>query len=321
MDTANALESVTAEGTLLTALTRDGGARLLFAHTTKIVEYARLRHDCSRTVTAALGRCLTAAAIMGGTLKDEDGSVTLRINGGGPAGSFTCVSDAHGNVRGCCEDPKVELPPNAQGKLDVGGAVGREGDLYVVRDYGFGEPYVGYTKLVSGEIAEDITAYYAMSEQTPTVCALGVRVWPEGKVKGAGGFLLQLLPGAPEELADRLQERVEALPSLSALIGEGKTGEEITALVFGEIPYDLLETKPIRYRCNCSRERYRSAIKGIGIRELRDMRDSGEEAEVICRFCGERYVFPTEELAAMCAEREAELRAKRDQAPAPEETP
>ena len=134
MDTANALESVTAEGTLLTALTRDGGARLLFAHTTKIVEYARLRHDCSRTVTAALGRCLTAAAIMGGTLKDGDGSITLRINGGGPAGSFTCVSDAHGNVRGCCEDPKVELPPNAQGKLDVGGAVGREGDLYVVRD-------------------------------------------------------------------------------------------------------------------------------------------------------------------------------------------
>ena len=316
------MDNVKSEGTLLTALTRDGGARLLFAHTTDLVEYARLRHHCSRTVTAALGRCLTAAAIMGGTLKDGDGSITLRISGGGPAGSFTCVSDALGNVRGCCEDPGVELPPNPQGKLDVGGAVGREGDLYVVRDYGFGEPYVGYTKLVSGEIGDDITAYYAMSEQTPTVCALGVRVWPDGRVKGAGGFLLQLMPGAPDELADKLQERVEALPSLSALIGEGKRGEEITALVFGDIPYDLLETKLIRYRCNCSREKYRSAIKGIGIRELRDMRDSGEEAEVICRFCGERYVFPPEELAAMCAEREAELRARRDQTPAQgEETP
>ncbi len=298
------------EGTLLTALTRDGGARLLFADTTQIVAYAALRHKTSRTVTAALGRCLTAAAIMGGTLKDGQGSVTLRINGGGPAGSFTCVSDALGNVRGCCEDPGVELPPNAQGKLDVGGVVGRSGDLYVVRDYGFGEPYVGYTQLVSGEIAEDVTSYYAVSEQIPTVCALGVRVRPEGGLKGAGGFLLQLLPGAAEELADILQSRVEVLPSLSALIGEGKTGEEIAAMVFGDIPFDVLETKPIRYRCSCSRERYRSAIKSVGIRELRDMRDSGQEAEVICRFCGERYVFPPAELAEMCAERERELRER-----------
>ena len=298
------------EGTLLTALTRDGGARLLFADTTQIVAYAALRHKTSRTVTAALGRCLTAAAIMGGTLKDGQGSVTLRINGGGPAGSFTCVSDALGNVRGCCEDPGVELPPNAQGKLDVGGVVGRSGDLYVVRDYGFGEPYVGYTQLVSGEIAEDVTSYYAVSEQIPTVCALGVRVRPEGGLKGAGGFLLQLLPGAAEELADILQSRVEVLPSLSALIGEGKTGEEIAAMVFGDIPFDVLETKSIRYRCNCSRERYRSAIKSVGIRELRDMRDSGREAEVICRFCGERYVFPPAELAEMCAERERELRER-----------
>ncbi len=313
------------EGKLLTALTRDGGARLLFAHSTNLVEYARTRHSCSRTVTAALGRCLTAAAIMGGTLKDGEGSITLRINGGGPAGSFTCVSDGLGNVRGCCEDPGAELPPNAQGKLDVGGVVGKDGDLYVVRDYGFGEPYVGYTKLVSGEIGDDVTAYYAISEQTPTVCALGVRLWPDDRVKGAGGFLLQLMPGAPEELADRLQERVEALPSLSALIGEGKTGEEIIALVFGDIPYDLLETKLIRYRCNCSREKYRSAIKGIGIVELRDMRDSGQEAEVVCRFCGERYVFPPEELREMCAEREKELReraaAKAKEAPGAEGTP
>ena len=307
------------EGPMLTALTRDGGARLLFAQTTDLVEYARTRHSCSRTVTAALGRCLTAAALMGGTLKDKEGSITLRISGGGPAGSFTCVSDALGNVRGCCEDPGAELPPNAQGKLDVGGVVGKDGDLYVVRDYGFGEPYVGYTRLVSGEIGDDITAYYAMSEQTPTVCALGVRLWPDDRVKGAGGFLLQLMPGAPDELADKLQERVEALPSLSALIGEGKTGEEIAALLFGDIPYDLLETKLIRYRCSCSREKYRSAIKGIGVRELRDMRDSGEEAEVICRFCGERYVFPPEELAAMYAERERELRERAaKEAPAPE---
>lgn len=292
-------------------LTEDGGARLYVADTTGIVQTAVDRHHPGKTVTAALGRCLTAALLMGATLKDEGSSLTLRIGGNGPAGSFTCVADSALRVRGCCEHPQAELPPNAAGKLDVGGVVGREGDLYVVRDDGFGEPYVGHTGLVSGEIAEDITQYYAASEQTPTVCALGVRVEQDGSLKGAGGFLLQLLPGAADELIDLLEARIAVLPSLSALIAEGKTAQDVAGLIFGDLPYRELEQRPAEYRCNCARERYRRSIRSIGLLELREMRDSGEEAEVVCRFCGERYVFPHAELAEMYDERLAALREKK----------
>lgn len=297
-------------GSLLTFMTEDGGARLLFADTSSLVGYASGRHKPSRTVTAALGRCLTAATLMGGTLKDEESNITLRIAGDGPAGSFTCVADGAGRVRGCCENPRVELPANAQGKLDVGGVVGHNGDLYVVRDDGFGEPYVGYTRLVSGEIAEDITSYYALSEQIPTVCALGVRLNEDNSIKGAGGFLLQLMPGAEDALIDELQSRIGVLPSLSALIAESRTGEDISGMIFGSIPYRKMGEKRFHYACSCSRERYRTAVKSVGIQELREMRDSGEEAEIICRFCGERYVFSPAELAEMCAEREGELRKR-----------
>jgi molecular chaperone Hsp33 len=314
------------KGTLTTFLTKDGFARLLFAETTGIVQYAAGRHHPSKTVTAALGRGLTAAALMGATLKDEGGSLTLRFRGNGPAGTMTCVSDAAGNVRGCVEDPTAELPPNAQGKLDVGGVIGSAGELFVVRDYGFGEPYVGNVPLVSGEIGEDVTNYYALSEQTPTVCALGVRVNRDGSLRGAGGFLLQLLPGAEDSLAEYLEGRVKALPSLSALIAEGKTAEDVADLVFGELPRDRMGEKELRYRCTCDREKYRRSIKSIGIRELRDMAGSREGAEVVCRFCGETYFFPPEEVDAMLAERTAELREaaarrKEKEAATPEETP
>ena len=297
------------KGTITTFLTEDGFARLIFGETTGIVAYAAGRHTLSKTVTAALGRGLTAAALMGSTLKDEAGSLTLRFRGNGPAGGLTCVCDAALNVRGCADEPTAELPPNAAGKLDVGGVIGREGELYVVRDYGFGEPYVGHVQLISGEIAEDITNYYAVSEQTPTVCALGVRVNRDGSLKSAGGFLLQLLPGAPDSLAEKLERRIRALPSLSALISEGKGAEEIAALVFGDIPYETVGHGETRYRCSCSREKYRRSIKSIGIRELTDMARSREGAEVVCRFCGETYFFPPEEVDAMLAERKAELRA------------
>ncbi len=314
------------KGTITTYLTKDGFARLIFAETTGLVQYAAERHHPSKTVTAALGRGLTAAALMGSTLKDEGGSLTLRFRGGGPAGGMTCVADAAGNVRGCVDEPTAELPPNPQGKLDVGGVIGRDGELYVVRDYGFGEPYVGNVRLVSGEIAEDVTNYYAVSEQTPTVCALGVRVNRDGSLRSAGGFLLQLLPGAEDSLAEALEARVRVLPSLSALIAEGKGAEDVADLVFGEIPRDNMELREVRYRCSCAREKYRKSIKSIGIRELRDIAACREGAEVVCRFCGERYFFPPEEVDAMLAERTAELReaaARRKEAEAtpPEETP
>ena len=298
-------------GAVTTYLTADGMARLIYAETTGIVEYAAEKHCPSKTVTAALGRGLTAAALMGATLKDDDGSLTLRFKGNGPAGGLTCVADSHGNVRGCADEPQVELPPNAAGKLDVGGVIGRDGDLTVVRDYGFGEPYVGSVKLVSGEIAEDITNYYAVSEQTPTVCALGVRVNQDRTVKSAGGFLLQLLPGAEDALAEKLEARITALPSLSALIADGKTAGDIAALVFGDIPYNEMGWTEARYKCNCDRRRYRRSIQRIGIQELKSMCEAKQGAEVICRFCGERYFFPPEELDTMYLERVAELKEEK----------
>ena len=298
-------------GAVTTYLTADGMARLIYAETTGIVEYAAEKHSPSKTVTAALGRGLTAAALMGATLKDDDGSLTLRFKSNGPAGGLTCVADSHGNVRGCADEPQVELPPNAAGKLDVGGVIGRDGDLTVVRDYGFGEPYVGSVKLVSGEIAEDITNYYAVSEQTPTVCALGVRVNQDRTVKSAGGFLLQLLPGAEDALAEKLEERITALPSLSALIADGKTAGDIAALVFGDIPYNEMGWTEARYKCNCDRRRYRRSIQRIGIQELKSMCEAKQGAEVICRFCGERYFFPPEELDTMYLERVAELKEEK----------
>lgn len=297
---------------ITTAITSDGSARILFINSTDIVQTAVDKHHPSKTVTAALGRCLTATAIMGAMMKDSGGNITLRVAGNGPAGGFTCVADAGGFVRGCCDNPEAELPPNSLGKLDVGGVVGHSGDLYVVRDYGFGEPYVGYTKLVSGEIAEDISQYYSVSEQTETACALGVRVKHDGHVSGAGGYILQLLPDADKTLVPILQTNIDSMPSLSLLIEQGKNADDIFNMLFKDIPYSVLETKEVGYRCNCRRERYRSSIKAIGLKALGEMCDSGEDAEVICRFCGERYVFSPQELKQMYSEREAELKQAAD---------
>lgn len=297
------------KGKLTNILTKDGGVRLIYADSTGIVQTSVDLHHPSKTVTAALGRCLTAASIMGSQLKSEGSTLTLRIMGDGPAGSFICISDEKGNVRGCCENPQAELPPNSEGKLDVGGVVGRNGDIYVVRDYGFGEPYSGFSKIVSGEIAEDITNYYNVSEQTASVCGLGVRVFPDGTIKGAGGFLLQLMPGADEEeLIPKLQANIDSLGSLSALIAGGKTASDIADIIFRGIPYSILEENEMEYKCNCERDKYRRAIKSLGILELADMIKSGEEAEIICRFCGTRYAFPPEELSRMYEERKQEIK-------------
>jgi molecular chaperone Hsp33 len=246
---------------------------------------------------------------MGRMMKTDGGSLTLRFSGGGAAGGFISVADPLGNVRGCCDKPEAELPPNREGKLDVGGVVGRSGDMYVIRDYGFGEPYVGHSKIVSGEIAEDITNYYAVSEQTPTVCALGVRVFPDGSIKGAGGFIMQLLPGADsnEELIARLQQKIAALGSLSAHIAGGRTAADIAGLIFTSIPYSLIDEAEIEYRCNCERDKYRRALKSLGPRELAYLREGGEEAEIICRFCGTRYAC-SQGVGEMYYEAEAELR-------------
>jgi molecular chaperone Hsp33 len=279
-----------------TALSKDGGFRMIFLDSTAAVEELRNIHKLSRTMTAALGRSATACAIMGKMLKEEGGSVTLRIDGGGPAGKIVCVADCGGNVRACCDNPSVELPANAVGKLDVGGAVGKEGSVYVVKDLGFGEPYVGFCKLVSGEIAEDITEYFTVSEQTPTVCSLGVRVGQEGEVRGAGGFILQLMPGANDFITPIIQANIDDMPSLSQLIADGKGADDIFKYVYGEVEYSVLERSELEYKCSCSKEKYAKALLSLGSQELREMRDDGLPAEIVCQFCNKKYVFSTKEL-------------------------
>ncbi len=287
---------------IVRAVTRDGSARIFAADTTDIVREAIEIHHLSKTAAAALGRCLTGTSLMGTLLKDPGDTLTVQFRGDGPLGTVLCVSDYSGNVRGYAEHPEVELPPNAQGKLDVGSAIGH-GSLYVIRDSGMKEPYIGTAPIVSGEIAEDLTNYYALSEQIPTVCALGVRVHPDKTVKSAGGFLLQLLPGYEEKIVDLIEKQTKMLPSVSALIADGETPESIIARVFGEIPYDIFDEIPVSYRCNCSRERYARGLAGLPVEDLTEMATSGEEVRAVCQFCGKEYVFTPEEIRQMLENR------------------
>ncbi len=285
-------------------MTRDGSVRLVYAETTSIVERAHEIHKTAKTATAALGRCLTAASLMGSLLKDKKESLTLQIRGDGPIGTILCVSDYMGNVRGYAENPLAELPPNAQGKLDVGGAVGR-GSLAVIRDLGEGEPYVGLSPLVSGEIGDDISQYYVTSEQTPTVCALGVRAATDCTCKAAGGFLLQMMPGADEALIPILERNVTALGSLSLLIENGRTAGEILAMIFEGIEYDVFDAYAVEYRCACSREKYKNALVSLGEEDMGELERAGTPVETECRFCGAKYVFPLTEILSARREKRA----------------
>lgn len=282
-------------GKLIRCITSDGAVMGTFVDTTDIVNKAEEYHKTSAVITAALGRTLTAASMMGNMLKTEDGSLTLRVMGEGPAGTLVAVSDSHGNVRGYATNPVVELPLNEKGKLDVGGAVGN-GTLVVIKDLGMKEPYVGQIPLTSGEIAEDITAYYAVSEQIPTVCALGVLVNPDLTVKAAGGFIIQLLPGAMESDIVKLEESIKDLESVTKMLSDGKTIDDICGLALKKFEYEVLYTEEVAYECKCSRERTEKAIEGLNVDDIREMIDDGKGAEVVCHFCNKQYNFGTEEL-------------------------
>lgn len=286
------------------AITADGSARMIFADTTQIVQKAADIHNTSKTVTAALGRCLTAASLMGSLLKDKDNSLTFQVNGGGPAGRICCVSDYKGNVRGYAENPSAELPPNARGKLDVGGAVGKSGGLTVIKDMGMGEPYVGTCPLVSGEIAEDVTQYFANSEQTPTVCALGVRVDQNRKIIAAGGFLVQLMPGAEESVIEAIEKNLTTVSSVSAMIASGKSAEQIISSVLDGTGFEMFDEFDIDYACNCSRERYLTALAGLSAGDVKELcSDADKPIETVCRFCNSKYVFTPEEVLRAYAEK------------------
>ena len=282
------------------AMTCDGSARLFFTDTTAIVQEAHEIHGTSKTMTATLGRVLTATSLMGCMLKDKGNTLTLQFNGDGPAGSVVGVSDYAGNVRGYAQDPTVELPANSVGKLDVGGSIGR-GNFYVSKDMGTGEPYTGLCNIVTGEIAEDITQYFAVSEQTPTVCALGVKCDPEINCVAAGGFILQLLPGADNSLIDILEKNISGIPPVSSIIEQNgeQAAQIVLDTVLNGIPYDVFDQYETEYRCNCSREAYEKALISLGSKELQDMIDEGKDIEMTCRFCSRRESFTVEELKTM----------------------
>jgi len=286
-------------GSYVHAISADGNVMCQAVDSTDIVAQAERIHVTSATVTAALGRLLTAASLMGSQLKGEEDSLTLRINADGPIGALIAVSDSSGNVRGYVENPVVEIPLNQYGKLDVAGAVGRQGNLFVMRDLGMREPYIGQTPIVSGEIAEDITHYYAASEQTPTVCALGVLVNTDLTVISAGGFLLQLLPGAPEEIIEQVEAAVNGMPPVTKMLAEGSTPQDIVRKALDGFSPAILEERRVAYQCNCSRERVERALISIGREELCKMAGEQPVTEVDCHFCIKKYRFSPIELRAL----------------------
>lgn len=283
-------------GKLIRCITSDGAVMATAVDTTDIVNKAEQIHKTSAVCSAALGRLLTAASMMGNMLKSSDDSLTLRLAGDGPAGSVIAVSNGNGDVRGYIQNPVVEIPLNEKNKLDVSGAVGKNGTLFVLKDLGLKEPYNGQIPLVSGEIAEDITAYYAMSEQIPTICALGVLVDTDLSIKSAGGFIIQLLPGADEKTIDTLEESVKDLQSVTQMLSSGMTPKDILFKALHKFETEVLYEQEISYKCNCSRRRVEKALISLGKAELEDMASEQEENTVECHFCDKKYIFSAEEL-------------------------
>ena len=283
-------------GKHISALSKNGEVIAYVADTTDIVYRAEQIHQTSAAATAAIGRLLTAASLMASQLKADKDSITLRLKGNGPAGTLIAVSDSEGNVRGCIDNPIVELPLNEHGKLDVAGAVGKDGYLFVMKDLGMKEPYIGQTPIISGEIAEDVTHYYAASEQTPTVCALGVLVNTDLTVLSAGGFLVQLMPGASEQSIETLEKNIQNIPSVTQMLSDGKTAQEIAMILLEGLDPEILQTKDIEYRCDCNSDRVEKALLTLGREELLAMADEDPVTEVKCHFCPKVYNFHPDEL-------------------------
>ncbi len=284
---------------IVRAVAADGTIRAFAAVTTHLVEEARLMHDASGVAIAALGRTLTAAAIMSKMLKSENDVLTIQIKGDGPLGSIVTVVDAEANVRGYVNNPFVELPLNSLGKFDVSGAVGKNGYLNVIRDLGLKEPYVGYVELYTGEIGEDIAYYYAFSEQVPSVVSLGVLVAPDGRVINAGGYIIQMMPGAEDGLAEALENRIGSLKPVTTLLEEGKSPEDLLKLILGEMGLEITEEYPCKYLCNCSRERMERNLISLGEKEILEIASEQHGAELQCHFCNRKYYFTENELLGL----------------------
>lgn len=283
-------------GKLIRCITSEGAVMVSAVDSTDIVAHAEQIHKTSAVATAALGRMLTAASMMGNMLKGRDNTISLKIDGGGPLGAVTVAADSTGNVRGYAVNPIVEIPLKPNGKLDVSSAVGTDGNLFVVKDLGMKEPYNGFVPIASGEIAEDITSYYATSEQIPTVCALGVLVNPDLTVKKAGGYILQLLPFTENEIIEKIENNLARVKPVTQLLDEGMDIEDIVRDVLKGFDVEVIYEEQVAYKCKCSREKVKATLESINPKELESMCEDLPEIEVKCHFCNTDYVFSKEEI-------------------------
>ena len=283
---------------IVRATAAEGMIRAFAATTRNTVEEARAHHNTSPVATAALGRLLTGAAMMGSDMKNEQDLLTIRINCDGPIGGLLVTADNSGHVKGYVNNPQVMLPPNDKGKLDVGGALDL-GVLSVIKDIGLKEPYVGQTILVTGEIAEDLTYYFATSEQVPSTVALGVLMNKDNTVRQAGGFIIQLMPGASDEIIDKLEQRISQISSITAMLDKDMTPEDILEQVIGDFELKINDRMDCSFMCDCTRERVSKALISVGREELQSMIDEGKDVELQCHFCSKKYVFTPKELEGM----------------------
>lgn len=286
---------------LVKALAYGGYVRAYAVNATETVSEAQRRHGTWHTASAALGRSLVGGLLLGATLKGED-TLTVKIQGDGPAGAIIVDSNAKGDVKGYIQNPKVSLPLNEKGKLDVRGAVGTNGVFTVIKDLGLKEPFSGQTPIVSGELGEDFTYYLAISEQIPSAVGLSVLVNPDETIKTAGGFMLQVMPGASDEVIAALEERLKNLPNVSSLLEEGKTPEDILDIIFEGDSIMILEDAPVRFHCECSKEKFSTAIITLGTSEIQAMIEEDHGAEAVCSFCGNKYHFDEDELQGLIDE-------------------
>ena len=291
---------------LVRGMSMDGFVKAVAIRSTELVRRGADIQKTAPNATAAFGRALTAASMMGNMQKVDNGSMTLQIKGDGPIGTIVCVSDPTGNVRGYVYEPNVPFVEKYPGKLDVGATVGTDGMLTVIRDLQMKEPYVGSVPLVSGEIADDVTAYFAQSEQTPTACALGVLVDKDCSVKVAGGYIVQLLPGAPDETIDKLEAGIKRAGAVTAMLDAGLTPEDMLGQVCGELGILFMETTAVEYKCYCTRDRVEAAIISLGKKELAQILAEGKPFPVECQFCDEKYIFTPADIEKLLEELEEE---------------
>ena len=287
------------KGTLITGMTNNREVRIYVAQTTEMVEAARKTHDLSPVSTSALGRTITAAAMMGMMSKIDKEKLTLQVKGTGAIKLMVAVADSHGNVKAYMTNPQAENFFTEDGKLDIGAAIGKEGQIIVVRDYGMKEPFIGQCNLVSGEIAEDLAQYFVQSEQQPTAVSIGVTLSKEAKVKYAGGFIVQILPETSDETISQLEANLAALPPLTKMFEEGLDMMQVAHQVFAGMGLDELESYDLNYKCDCSRDKMSAALKSLGTQELLDIIEEDGQAELVCHFCNEKYNFSELELTTL----------------------